>query len=77
MVKEKEKNDKPYNVILKAGSCDIVVDTDEKGRPTLTPSCPADDKGTPKFSSELELLNEVLRSEEVVLKPAKVKQTEG
>jgi len=59
---------------IKCGPCDVVVEKDEKGRPTLTPYCPPDENGQPVVSEEVKALNNVLHSEEVVLRPPKVKK---
>jgi len=58
---------------IKCGPCDVVVEKDEKGRPTLTPYCPPDKNGQPIISKEVKALNNVLHSEEVVLRPPKLK----
>ncbi len=71
-----KKEDVKEDVVLKAGTCDILIERDEKGRPTLTPICPVGEKGLAELSTELMALNDLLRSSEVVLKPAKAKETE-
>jgi len=50
------------------------VETDEKGRPSLTPICPIDEKGMPVLSDEVRTLMKVLHSSEVVLNPVKPKE---
>lgn len=85
MVEKKEK--KPLGVItakeaveifLQAGSCRIEIGKDEKGRFTLTPVCPADETGQPVLSEQAKVLNDILRSAEVVLKPPKmIEEVEG
>lgn len=85
MVKEKERKQEAKELlkalevhvaskeaILQAGACQIIFGKDEKGRPTITPLCPADEFGQPVLSEEVKALNDVLRSPEVVLKTPKV-----
>jgi len=59
---------------IKCGECDLIMDKDEKGRPTLTPYCPPDEEGQPVLSKELKELRDAFQSDEVVLKPPKVKE---
>ena len=59
---------------IKCGKCDLIMGKDEKGRPTLTPYCPPDKEGQPDLSEELKQLRDAFQSEEVVLKPPKVKK---
>jgi len=78
MVKEKgkEMEKEIAELVLKAGHCDLAISHDEKGRPILEPHCPVDEHGIPELSDELKALNDALRSEEIVLRPAKVKESE-
>lgn len=59
---------------IECGACKIIVGRDEKDRPTLTPYCPPDEKGNPKLSDEVKVLREVFQSDEVVLRPPKIKE---
>jgi len=63
-------------VTIQCGECNIIIDKDEKGRPSLTPECPPDEKGQPVLSEEAKALKDVMQSPEVVLNPAKIKQEE-
>ena len=59
---------------IECGECTVIIGRDEKDRPTLTPVCPADEKGNPKLSKELKALREAFQGDEVVLRPAKIKE---
>ena len=59
---------------IKCGLCDVIVEKDEKGRPTFTPLCPPDENGQPVLSEEVKALNNAFHSEEVVLRPPKIKE---
>ena len=67
MVEEKNQ------VSIKCGECDVIIGEDEQGRPTLTPFCSPGENRNPKLSDEAKALKEAFQSEEVVLKPVKIK----
>lgn len=66
--------DKETSIVC--GSCVVKVGEDEKGRPTLTPECTSDEVGKPIISEELKVFFQVLQGEEVVVRPAKIKNEE-
>lgn len=59
---------------IRCGECEVIIGRDEKDRPILTPYCPPDEKGNPKLSDEVKALREVLQSDEIVLRPPKIKE---
>ena len=59
---------------IKCGLCDVIVEKDEKGRPTLTPFCSLGENGQPAISEEVIALNNAFHSEGVVLRPPKIKE---
>lgn len=64
-----EKN----QALIKCGQCDVIIGKDEKNRPTIATFCPSDENGNAKLSEEVKALRASFQSEEIVLKPAKIK----
>lgn len=72
--KEKEVEEVKEKVFkLQAGTCEIILTRDERGRPVLQPVCPRDEKtGDPVVSEEVKVLSEVFHAPEVILRTPKV-----